>query len=80
MLRASIAETAIAVHVATERARPESLGAIRVEGLMTIPPFFDDPVRARPFYAHLRELAGRYGLRELSMGMTGDFESTRWLR
>lgn len=43
-------------------------------GLMTVPPFFDEPERARPYFRRLRELAGQHGLEELSMGMTGDFE------
>ena len=33
-----------------------SLPAVCLQGLMTIPPFFDDPVRARPYFAGLREL------------------------
>lgn len=54
---------------------------LRWRGLMLMPPFFDDPERARPFFARLRTLAEtlrvRYGLPlpELSMGMTGDFEA-----
>jgi pyridoxal phosphate enzyme (YggS family) len=47
---------------------------LRVEGLMTMPPFFDDPERARPYFKMLKTLADEYGLKELSMGMTGDFE------
>jgi len=51
-------------------------------GLMTLPPFFDDPELTRPFFSQLRELRDRYRLRgafgegpgELSMGMTNDFE------
>jgi pyridoxal phosphate enzyme (YggS family) len=42
-----------------------------VRGLMTVPPAADDP---RPWFASLRELAGRLALPELSMGMTADFE------
>jgi pyridoxal phosphate enzyme (YggS family) len=42
-----------------------------VEGLMTVPAATGDP---RPTFAALRELAGRLGLAELSMGMTADFE------
>jgi len=51
------------------------------QGLMLMPPFFDDPERARPYFARLRVLAEtlRTGfglpLPELSMGMTGDFEA-----
>lgn len=57
-----------------------SMEKIKLEGLMTMPPFFDDPERARPFFAKLRELRDEVsrstgvGLPELSMGMTGDFE------
>ena len=52
---------------------------LRLEGLMLMPPFFDDPERARPYFAELRELRDRLAaelgtpLPELSMGMTGDF-------
>lgn len=55
-------------------ARARGLQNVVVEGLMTIPPFYDDPELGRPLYARLRELAGAFGLKELSMGMTGDFE------
>jgi len=54
---------------------------IEVRGLMTMPPFFDDPDRARPFFRSLARLAEaarqRLGLAlpELSMGMSGDFEA-----
>ena len=59
------------------------LNHIRVKGLMTMPPFFDDPERARPFFSSLRRLRDRLKAREipgiemseLSMGMTGDFEA-----
>lgn len=53
----------------------EEMGNLKVEGLMTIPPFFDNPLAARPYFRRLRELGGRYGYQELSMGMTGDFET-----
>jgi len=55
--------------------------SLRWQGLMLMPPFFDDPDRARPYFARLRELAetlrASFGLPlpELSMGMTGDFEA-----
>jgi pyridoxal phosphate enzyme (YggS family) len=51
-----------------ERAR--GLG-LAVEGLMTVPPRDDD---ARTAFGTLRELAGRLGLAQLSMGMTADFD------
>jgi pyridoxal phosphate enzyme (YggS family) len=43
-------------------------------GLMTVAPIVDDPEQARPVFRQLRELALANGLRELSMGMTNDFE------
>jgi uncharacterized pyridoxal phosphate-containing UPF0001 family protein len=46
-------------------------GGLRVEGLMTVPPQGSDP---RRWFAALRDLAARLGVRELSMGMTDDFE------
>ena len=48
-----------------------NLPALRCEGLMCIPPPDQDP---RPHFRALREMRDRLGLRELSMGMTADFE------
>lgn len=56
---------------------------IRVRGLMTMPPFFDDPDAARPYFAGLRQLSkiieaeriAGVEMAELSMGMSGDFEA-----
>jgi hypothetical protein len=54
---------------------------LEVVGLMTVPAAESDPERSRPTFARLRDLrdalrgaAGGGGLRELSMGMTADFE------
>ncbi len=52
---------------------------LKLEGLMTMPPFFDMPERARPFFRELRKLRDKvekegYRLPELSMGMTNDYE------
>jgi pyridoxal phosphate enzyme (YggS family) len=55
---------------------------LRLQGLMTLPPFFEDSERLRPFFRRLRELrdelqvTGSFGEQrgELSMGMTHDFE------
>jgi PLP dependent protein len=53
---------------------------IAVRGLMTLPPYFDAPQRARPFFTALRQLRDQarqslnLPMQELSMGMTGDFE------
>jgi len=57
------------------------LSAVRVEGLMTIPPYAPDPEKSRNVFARLRELRdqmdelGMEGicLKELSMGMSNDF-------
>jgi pyridoxal phosphate enzyme (YggS family) len=50
------------------------LAHVTVRGLMTIPPEAARPEDARPWFRRLRERAERHGLRELSMGMSGDFE------
>jgi PLP dependent protein len=60
-----------------------SLPSLKLKGLMTMPPFFDDPEGARPYFVQLRELRDRLmdsgtltsDMGELSMGMTGDFEA-----
>lgn len=44
-----------------------------IRGLMTMPPATGDPEESRPWFARLRELAERHGLRELSMGTSQDF-------
>ena len=44
-----------------------------IRGLMTMPPFTDDPEASRPLFRRLRELAERHGLRELSMGTSQDW-------
>lgn len=59
---------------------PEALGGLLefcdgcgldIQGLMCIPPLDEDPV---PHFAMLRELAQKYKLPHLSMGMSGDYE------
>jgi pyridoxal phosphate enzyme (YggS family) len=60
-----------------------SMKHISIEGLMTMPPYFDEPEKARPYFIRLRELRDRIlkegieGVRmdELSMGMSGDYEA-----
>jgi len=53
---------------------------LRIRGLMTVPPFTDDPEGARPYFRQLRELRERLAglpfvsLDVLSMGMSQDFE------
>ena len=48
---------------------------LRLQGLMTMPPWSDDPEAARPLFRKLRELAEKNGLRRLSMGMSHDLET-----
>jgi pyridoxal phosphate enzyme (YggS family) len=52
------------------------LNNIRLEGLMTMPPFFEDPEKTRPYFRRLKALRDNAGYRlpELSMGMSNDFE------
>ena len=56
------------------------LQGIKVEGLMTIPPFDSDPENSRRHFSRLRELREQYEkqnglpLNQLSMGMSNDFE------
>lgn len=74
---------------ATEDELPELVAKVnacrrlRLVGLMTLPPFFEDAEEARPFFRRLRELRDEWGGRgafgaggrgELSMGMSHDYE------
>ncbi len=45
----------------------------RVAGLMTMPPFAEDPEASRPYFARLAELADEHGLERLSMGTSQDW-------
>jgi uncharacterized pyridoxal phosphate-containing UPF0001 family protein len=45
-----------------------------VTGLMTMPPFAEDPEASRPHFARLAELAAQHGLERLSMGTSQDYE------
>jgi len=68
-----------------EGAPPESLPALiasirgcpslRLTGLMTMPPWCDDPEVTRPYFRRLAELAREHGLPKLSMGMSHDLEA-----
>ncbi|MGZ5334511.1 MAG: YggS family pyridoxal phosphate enzyme [Solirubrobacterales bacterium] len=83
--RHGTADTAILVEVnlSGEESKggvaPEELGSfiercpVRVEGLMTMPPFAEDPEASRPYFARLAELAAEHGLERLSMGTTQDW-------
>ncbi len=62
--------------------RIATLPFVKVRGLMTMPPFFDDPEGARPYFRRLKEVSDLIAsekipnveMKELSMGMSGDFE------
>jgi len=74
----------VQVNVAGEKGKagiaPDELGEfvarspLPVSGLMTMPPFAEDPEESRPHFARLAELAGEHGLERLSMGTTQDYE------
>jgi PLP dependent protein len=51
-----------------------ALSAVKVRGLMAIPPEAKEPDDSRVWFRALRKLGERYGFSELSMGMSGDFE------
>jgi uncharacterized pyridoxal phosphate-containing UPF0001 family protein len=48
---------------------------VRVSGLMTMPPFTEDPEASRPYFARLAELAAERGLERLSMGTSQDWRA-----
>ena len=76
-------EILLEVNVAGEEGKagiaPDELGRylelapVKVVGLMTMPPFAEDPEASRPHFARLAELAAEHGLRELSMGTSQDY-------
>jgi pyridoxal phosphate enzyme (YggS family) len=77
-------EVLVEVNVGGEEAKggvaPAELGEfiercpVRVAGLMTMPPFAQDPEASRPHFARLAELAAEHGLSRLSMGTSQDWE------
>jgi pyridoxal phosphate enzyme (YggS family) len=78
-------EVLVEVNVAGEEGKagidPAALGAfiaaappVRVTGLMTMPPFSEDPQASRPHFARLAALAGEHGLERLSMGTSQDWQ------
>jgi PLP dependent protein len=88
LIQVNVAGEATKSGVPPERALPlvkemAALECVQVQGLMTMPPFFNEPERVRPFFADLRRLRDRIReqavpnvrMDELSMGMTGDFEA-----
>ena len=81
-------DTLVEVNVAGEASKsgvgPDGLGelldavaalsSVKVRGLMAIPPEAKEPDDSRVWFRALRKLAERYGVTQLSMGMSGDFE------
>jgi PLP dependent protein len=77
-------EILLEVNVAGEESKggiePEALRdfiercPVPVAGLMTMPPFAEDPERSRPYFARLAELAADHGLKRLSMGTSQDWQ------
>jgi pyridoxal phosphate enzyme (YggS family) len=55
-------------------AQVRAMQGLRVEGLMTVAPYTQDPETVRPIFAKLSRLADLHRLPERSMGMSGDFE------
>jgi pyridoxal phosphate enzyme (YggS family) len=56
----------------------ETIGScpnLRLIGLMTMPPWSEDPELSRPYFRRLREIAAGLGVKGLSMGMSHDFEA-----
>jgi pyridoxal phosphate enzyme (YggS family) len=80
----SSTEVLVEVNVAGEGEKggvaPAELGAfiercpVSVTGLMTMPPFSQDPEDSRPHFARLKELAAEHDLARLSMGTSQDWE------
>lgn len=77
-------EVLVEVNVAGEEGKggiaPAGLAAfiercpVRVVGLMTMPPFSENPEDSRPHFARLAELAAEHGLARLSMGTSQDWD------
>jgi len=86
--RGRVVETLLEVNVASEPSKsgfvPDAVEAalgtigglthVRVRGLMAIPPIVERAEDSRRWFETLRRLAERHGLKDLSMGMSADFE------
>ncbi len=88
LVQVDLGEEATKFGVARDQARElvseiRQLPGLSLDGLMTIPPFFEDAERTRPFFIELRairdrlesEHPGSLGKKHLSMGMSHDFEA-----
>jgi len=86
--RARSADVFVEVNLAAEASKggvaPDGLGelldavaampSLKMRGLMAIPPEAKDPEDSRVWFRSLAKLGERHGFKELSMGMSGDFE------
>ena len=52
----------------------KSLSCLEVDGLMAMAPYTEDPMLIRGVFRNLRQLCDKLALKELSMGMSNDFE------
>jgi pyridoxal phosphate enzyme (YggS family) len=52
----------------------KKIPGIQVTGLMTMPPLFENPEEAKPYFSELKSLADQHNLKELSMGTSTDFQ------
>ncbi len=87
--RGATIEAMIEVKLSTEESKsgadPASIPAlldaaaacphISLTGLMTMPPWSEDPEHSRPYFRQLAALARQHNLPKLSMGMSGDLET-----
>jgi PLP dependent protein len=79
-----LVEVNVAAEASKDGVAPDGLGelleavaampSLKVRGLMAIPPEAKDPDDSRVWFRALRKLGERHGFKELSMGMSGDFE------
>ncbi|MEP7354894.1 MAG: YggS family pyridoxal phosphate-dependent enzyme [Acidobacteriota bacterium] len=78
-------EVKLSVEEAKFGATPEQLAELKdaiqacpnlkLDGLMTMPPWSDNPEETRPYFRKLATLADQFGLMQLSMGMSHDLEA-----
>ncbi len=77
------AKAGVAINEAAALVREAAkLKNLSIKGLMTVPPFLDNPDAVRPYFQKLKEMAAGFAcenlpgvsMQELSMGMSGDFE------
>jgi uncharacterized pyridoxal phosphate-containing UPF0001 family protein len=69
--KAGAAPEALPALIESIRACP----SLRLTGLMTMPPWCENPEITRPYFRRLAELGRAHGLPKLSMGMSHDFEA-----